>query len=68
MATIGKASNQKSNRRDQNWNSRSIFIEGGRQHPKSLNSEGHQDSMGLCLYMAINEKISASQSSRHFIP
>jgi len=31
----------------------------GRGHhpPHALHSEGHQDSMGLCLYLALNEKL-----------
>lgn len=34
------------------------FYGRGTHHPRALHSEGHQDSMGLCLYMAINKKIS----------
>lgn len=30
----------------------------GPHHPRALHSEGHQDSMGLCLYLALNKKIS----------
>lgn len=30
----------------------------GAYHPRALHSEGHQDSMGLCLYLALNRKIS----------
>ena len=34
------------------------FYGRGNHHPKALHSEGHQDSMGLCLYLALNKKIS----------
>lgn len=34
------------------------FYGRGSHHPRALHSEGHQDSMGLCLYMALNKKIS----------
>lgn len=34
------------------------FYGRGTHHPRALHSEGHQDSMGLCLYMALNKKIS----------
>jgi len=34
------------------------FYNRGRHHPRALHSEGHQDSMGLCLYLALNKKIS----------
>jgi DNA repair exonuclease SbcCD ATPase subunit len=34
------------------------FYKRGYNHPKALHSEGHQDSMGLCLFLAINENIS----------
>ncbi len=34
------------------------FYGRGAHHPRALHSEGHQDSMGLCLYLAINKKIS----------
>jgi DNA repair exonuclease SbcCD ATPase subunit len=34
------------------------FYGRGKHHPRALHSEGHQDSMGLCLYMALNKKIS----------
>ena len=34
------------------------FYGRGPHHPRALHSEGHQDSMGLCLYLAINKKIS----------
>jgi DNA repair exonuclease SbcCD ATPase subunit len=34
------------------------FYGRGAHHPRALHSEGHQDSMGLCLYLALNKKIS----------
>ncbi len=34
------------------------FYGRGIHHPRALHSEGHQDSMGLCLYLALNKKIS----------
>ena len=34
------------------------FYGRGTYHPRALHSEGHQDSMGLCLYLALNKKIS----------
>jgi len=34
------------------------FYGRGKHHPRALHSEGHQDSMGLCLYLALNQKIS----------
>lgn len=34
------------------------FYGRGMHHPRALHSEGHQDSMGLCLYLALNKKIS----------
>ncbi len=34
------------------------FYGRGTHHPRALHSEGHQDSMGLCLYLALNRKIS----------
>jgi recombinational DNA repair ATPase RecF len=34
------------------------FYGRGKHHPRALHSEGHQDSMGLCLYLALNKKIS----------
>ena len=34
------------------------FYQRGKHHPRALHSEGHQDSMGLCLYLALNKKIS----------
>ncbi len=33
------------------------FYGRGKHHPRALHSEGHQDSMGLCLYLALNKKI-----------
>jgi len=35
------------------------FYERGRHPPHALHSEGHQDSMGLCLYLALAECLSA---------
>ncbi len=32
------------------------FYGRGKHHPRALHSEGHQDSMGLCLYLALNKK------------
>jgi len=34
------------------------FYGRGKHHPRALHSEGHQDSMGLCLFLALNKKIS----------
>lgn len=34
------------------------FYGRGPHNPRALHSEGHQDSMGLCLYLALNKKIS----------
>jgi DNA repair exonuclease SbcCD ATPase subunit len=34
------------------------FYGRGKHHPRALHSEGHQDSMGLCLFLALNQKIS----------
>jgi recombinational DNA repair ATPase RecF len=34
------------------------FYGRGTHHPRALHSEGHQDSMGLCLYLALNKQIS----------
>jgi ABC-type multidrug transport system ATPase subunit len=34
------------------------FFGRGAHHPRALHSEGHQDSMGLCLYLALSKKIS----------
>lgn len=34
------------------------FFGRGAHHPRALHSEGHQDSMGLCLYLALYKKIS----------
>lgn len=33
------------------------FYNRGSHPPQALHSEGHQDSMGLCLYLALNEKL-----------
>jgi len=33
------------------------FYGRGNHPPHALHSEGHQDSMGLCLYLALNEKL-----------
>ena len=35
------------------------FYERGAHPPHALHSEGHQDSMGLCLYLALAERLSA---------
>ena len=35
------------------------FYERGKHPPHALHSEGHQDSMGLCLYLALAERLSA---------
>jgi hypothetical protein len=35
------------------------FYERGTHPPHALHSEGHQDSMGLCLYLALAERLSA---------
>jgi Fe-S cluster assembly ATPase SufC len=35
------------------------FYERGTNPPHALHSEGHQDSMGLCLYLALAERLSA---------
>ena len=37
------------------------FLGRGRHPPHALHSEGHQDSMGLCLFLALAEKLSARQ-------
>lgn len=37
------------------------FYGKGQHHPRALHSEGHQDSMGLCLYLALSKKISADK-------
>lgn len=34
------------------------FFGRGKHHPRALHSEGHQDSMGLCLYLALYKKLS----------
>lgn len=33
------------------------FYGRGKQPPQALHSEGHQDSMGICLYLALAEKL-----------
>ncbi len=33
------------------------FYGRGMHPPRALHSEGHQDSMGLCLYLALNERL-----------
>ncbi len=38
-------------------NLRVDFYGRGKYPPHTLHSEGHQDSMGLCLYLALNEEI-----------
>ncbi|MCK4738862.1 MAG: AAA family ATPase [Deltaproteobacteria bacterium] len=37
------------------------FHKRGLHHPRALHSEGHQDSMGLCLYLALNNKLSSGK-------
>ena len=37
------------------------FYGRGTHHPRALHSEGHQDSMGLCLYLALNKKITENK-------
>jgi len=37
------------------------FYGRGSHNPRALHSEGHQDSMGLCLYLALNKKISENK-------
>ncbi len=39
------------------------FMERGIYPPQALHSEGHQDSMGLCLYLALNEEIALGKSN-----
>ena len=38
------------------------FYGRGYHHPRALHSEGHQDSMGLCLYLALFKKLSQGVS------
>ena len=38
------------------------FLGRGTHPPHALHSEGHQDSMGLCLFLALNEELSQGQS------
>ena len=38
------------------------FLGRGAHPPHALHSEGHQDSMGLCLFLALNEELSKGQS------
>ena len=38
------------------------FLGRGTHPPHALHSEGHQDSMGLCLFLALNEELSKGQS------
>ena len=33
----------------------------GKHPPQALHSEGHQDSMGLCLFLALNEELSQEE-------
>jgi AAA15 family ATPase/GTPase len=37
------------------------FFGRGMHPPRALHSEGHQDSMGLCLFLALNKKICAGK-------
>lgn len=37
------------------------FKDGNMYPPNAVHSEGHQDSMGICLFFALSEKISNSQ-------
>ena len=39
------------------------FFGRGAHPPHALHSEGHQDSMGLCLFFALNEEITESKSN-----
>lgn len=39
------------------------FYDQGLHPPQALHSEGHQDSMGLCLFLALSEKLSTADSS-----
>lgn len=39
------------------------FYRRGTHPPRALHSEGHQDSMGLCLFLALNEEITRDKSS-----
>lgn len=36
------------------------FLNKGFHPPHALHSEGHQDSMGLCLYLALSEKLASN--------
>lgn len=38
------------------------FLGRGAHPPHALHSEGHQDSMGLCLFLALNEELSMGQT------
>jgi len=40
------------------------FYGRGSHHPRTFHSEGHQESMGLCLYLALNKKISEGKVKR----
>lgn len=37
------------------------FLGRGKHPPHALHSEGHQDSMGLCLFLALNEELSQEE-------
>ena len=39
------------------------FFGRGRHPPHALHSEGHQDSMGLCLFLSLNEEITKGKSN-----
>jgi len=38
------------------------FLGRGIHHPRALHSEGHQDSMGVCLFLALNEELSEGKT------
>ena len=37
------------------------YLGQGQHPPQALHSEGHQDSMGLCLFLALSEELTAPQ-------
>ena len=39
------------------------FLGRGNHPPHALHSEGHQDSMGLCLFLALNEELAGTAAS-----
>ncbi len=39
------------------------FLGRGAHPPHALHSEGHQDSMGLCLFLALNEELSEGKTN-----